>query len=212
MGGYCDPSYYEDKSIDTIETELELCNAEDEREFDYAQGSEKGPGRWGELKKEWTACKNGEMQSPIDMSNQRVEIIRNSRKLEKDYKPCNATVKNRGHDIMLYSLSCATHEEPKKHHSHDLDWLAPLLPSALAPIKDQSSRNRFCDAEDEREFDYAQGGEKGPGRWGELKKEWAACKNGGMQSPVDMSNQRVEIIRGPEKLKRNYKPCNATFS
>ncbi|KAK2990962.1 hypothetical protein RJ640_007110, partial [Escallonia rubra] len=80
--------------------QLELCNAEDEREFDYAQGSEKGPGRWGELKKEWTACKNGEMQSPIDMSNQRVEIIRNSRKLEKDYKPCNATVKNRGHDIM----------------------------------------------------------------------------------------------------------------
>ncbi|KAK2990958.1 hypothetical protein RJ640_007106 [Escallonia rubra] len=119
MGGYCDPSYYKDKSIDTIETEVEMyidgcrfkmaswvnlqlehCNAEDEREFDYAQGSEKGPGRWGELKKEWTACKNGGMQSPIDMSNQRVEIIRNLRKLEKDYKPCNATVKNRGHDIM----------------------------------------------------------------------------------------------------------------
>ncbi|KAK3036383.1 hypothetical protein RJ639_032152 [Escallonia herrerae] len=73
------------------------------------------------------------------------------------------------------------------------------------------SKIRAQETEDEREFDYAQGGEKGPGRWGELKKEWAACKNGEMQSPVDMSNQRVEIIRGPEKLKRNYKPCNATI-
>ncbi|KAK2971111.1 hypothetical protein RJ640_024056, partial [Escallonia rubra] len=205
MGGYCDPSYYKDKSIDTIETELELCNAEDEREFDYAQGSEKGPGRWGELKKEWTACKNGEMQSPIDMSNQRVEIIRNSRKLEKDYKTCNATVKNRGHDIMLYSLSCVTHEEPK---STTLTILIGSLLCFLLLL--HPSRIRAQETEDEREFDYAQGGEKGPGRWGELKKEWAACKNGGMQSPVDMSNQRVEIIRGPEKLKRNYKPCNAT--
>ncbi|KAA8518687.1 hypothetical protein F0562_016161 [Nyssa sinensis] len=74
---------------------------EDEREFDYEKGREKGPGRWGELKKEWAACKNGSMQSPIDMSNQRVKIIRNSSGLKMDYKPSNATVKNRGHDISL---------------------------------------------------------------------------------------------------------------
>ncbi|CAL9018845.1 unnamed protein product [Prunus brigantina] len=73
--------------------------AEDEREFDYLQGSGKGPKQWGEMKKEWAACKNGVMQSPIDLSSQRVKLIPNLGKLNTTYKPCNATVKNRGHDI-----------------------------------------------------------------------------------------------------------------
>ncbi|KAL2481347.1 Alpha carbonic anhydrase 7 [Abeliophyllum distichum] len=72
---------------------------EDEREFDYAKGSEKGPKKWGDLKKEWAACKDGKFQSPIDMSNERVRIISNPEK--KNYKPFNATVRNRGHDISL---------------------------------------------------------------------------------------------------------------
>ncbi|KAG5553503.1 hypothetical protein RHGRI_011394 [Rhododendron griersonianum] len=74
---------------------------EDEREFDYLNASGMGPQHWGDLKKEWAACKNGEIQSPIDMSNQRVKIIQKSRELERNYKPANATVKNRGHDISL---------------------------------------------------------------------------------------------------------------
>lgn len=75
--------------------------AEDESEFDYKKGSEKGPGKWGELKKEWEACNNGGMQSPIDLSNQRVKIIPKLGLLNRTYKPGNATVKNRGHDISV---------------------------------------------------------------------------------------------------------------
>ncbi|KAK6942744.1 Alpha carbonic anhydrase domain [Dillenia turbinata] len=74
---------------------------EDEREFDYIKGSEKGPERWGELKKEWKVCENGKMQSPIDMSNRRVKIIAKMGDIKRKHKPCNATIKNRGHDIML---------------------------------------------------------------------------------------------------------------
>ncbi|EXB75896.1 hypothetical protein L484_022573 [Morus notabilis] len=74
---------------------------EDESEFDYSRRSEKGPDRWGELKKEWSACKNGGMQSPIDLSNQRVKIIPKLGKLTRSYTPSNATVKNRGHDISI---------------------------------------------------------------------------------------------------------------
>ncbi|KAL6998172.1 carbonic anhydrase [Sarracenia purpurea var. burkii] len=74
---------------------------DDEREFDYGEGSEKGPGRWGELKKEWEACNKGEAQSPIDMSNQRVRISRKSMEVKRNYKPSNATVINRGHDISI---------------------------------------------------------------------------------------------------------------
>jgi len=72
---------------------------EDEREFDYGEKSKKGPKMWGKLKKEWEACNNGEMQSPIDLSHERVRIIQKPDK--RHYKLCNATVKNRGHDISV---------------------------------------------------------------------------------------------------------------
>ncbi|XP_071719376.1 carbonic anhydrase Nec1-like [Rutidosis leptorrhynchoides] len=74
---------------------------ENEKEFDYARGSKMGPERWGEIKEEWRLCSNGTMQSPIDMSSQRVKMVVNSNKLYRNYKPCNSTVNNRGHDIML---------------------------------------------------------------------------------------------------------------
>ncbi|PSR98464.1 Alpha carbonic anhydrase [Actinidia chinensis var. chinensis] len=80
---------------------VQAQEVEDEREFEYGEGSEKGPHKWGELKKEWEACKHGEMQSPIDMSNQRVKMIQKLKEINREYKPANATVKNRGHDISL---------------------------------------------------------------------------------------------------------------
>lgn len=72
---------------------------EDEREFDYEKGSGKGPDQWGKLHKEWSACNNGKMQSPIDLSNKRVDVVRTSKKLSRNYKPCTAIIINRGHDI-----------------------------------------------------------------------------------------------------------------
>lgn len=79
---------------------FDLCVCvEDESEFDYIKESKKGPSRWGELKKEWASCKNGKLQSPIDLSSHRVRIVTNLGKLKKYYKPQNATIKNRGHDI-----------------------------------------------------------------------------------------------------------------
>ncbi|KAG9146283.1 hypothetical protein Leryth_007979 [Lithospermum erythrorhizon] len=78
---------------------IEAQEVEDEREFDYIKGSEKGPSRWGDLKKEWVACKNGKVQSPIDLSNKRVKII--SRVVKRNYKSTNATITNRGHDILI---------------------------------------------------------------------------------------------------------------
>ncbi|GMN39249.1 hypothetical protein TIFTF001_008475 [Ficus carica] len=80
---------------------VKIIDAEDESEFDYTRGSEKGPHRWGELKKEWEVCKNGEMQSPIDLANQRAKIVRRLGKLTRSCIPSNATIKNRGHDISV---------------------------------------------------------------------------------------------------------------
>ncbi|XP_058771169.1 carbonic anhydrase Nec1-like [Vicia villosa] len=74
---------------------------EDESEFDYLKGSKKGPSHWGELKKEWATCKNGIMQSPIDLSSKIVKVVPKLGELKKNYKPQNAIIRNRGHDIQL---------------------------------------------------------------------------------------------------------------
>lgn len=78
-----------------------VMDAEDEREFDYGRKSKHGPKHWGTIKREWQVCSKGEMQSPVDMSNQRVEIVSGSKELKKHYHPSNATVINRGHDIAV---------------------------------------------------------------------------------------------------------------
>lgn len=83
-------------------TTIRADEVEDESEFDYIEGSAKGPKHWGELKKEWSTCKDGKMQSPIDLWSQKVKVIPNSgNPLKRSYKPQNATIMNRGHDIAL---------------------------------------------------------------------------------------------------------------
>lgn len=69
---------------------------ENEREFDYQH-----PTRWGEIHPEWKLCASGTMQSPIDLTNERVTVVSNIGGLKRNYKPTNAILKNRGHDMML---------------------------------------------------------------------------------------------------------------
>lgn len=77
---------------------------EDEHEFNYKRNDDKGPERWGEIKPEWEMCGKGEIQSPIDLMNERVRIVSHLGRLIRDYEPSNATIKNRGHDIMVYII------------------------------------------------------------------------------------------------------------
>uniref|UniRef100_A0A1J3EPU2 Carbonic anhydrase n=1 Tax=Noccaea caerulescens TaxID=107243 RepID=A0A1J3EPU2_NOCCA len=88
-----------------IATIISCSNAqrevEDESEFSYEMNKENGPEKWGTLKPEWELCGKGEMQSPIDIMNERVRIVSHLGRLTRDYKPSNATLKNRGHDMML---------------------------------------------------------------------------------------------------------------
>ncbi|KAE8038854.1 hypothetical protein FH972_011324 [Carpinus fangiana] len=74
---------------------------DDETEFDYDKKSGKGPAHWGELHPEWSMCKNGSMQSPIDLLDERVEVVSHLGRLKRSYNPSNATITNRGHDMML---------------------------------------------------------------------------------------------------------------
>jgi carbonic anhydrase len=78
-----------------------MALAEDESEFNYDEESKIGPQHWGDIEPEWYLCKNGTMQSPIDLSNQTVQIVSNLGRLQINYNPSNATLKNRGHDIKV---------------------------------------------------------------------------------------------------------------
>ncbi|RHN60704.1 putative carbonic anhydrase [Medicago truncatula] len=78
-----------------------MAIADDESEFNYDEDSDQGPHNRGDIKPEWFRCKNGTMQSPIDLLNHRVQIVSNLGGLQINYTPSNATLKNRGHDIRL---------------------------------------------------------------------------------------------------------------
>ncbi|XP_039126923.1 alpha carbonic anhydrase 7-like [Dioscorea cayenensis subsp. rotundata] len=73
---------------------------EDEKEFSYEKDSEVGPEHWGRIHKEWETCGKGQLQSPIDLSDKRVQVLDNLGDIRHNYKPSNAIMKNRGHDIM----------------------------------------------------------------------------------------------------------------
>uniref|UniRef100_A0A803PAX5 Carbonic anhydrase n=1 Tax=Cannabis sativa TaxID=3483 RepID=A0A803PAX5_CANSA len=80
----------------------------DEREFDYGESSKKGPRHWGELKKEWSACNHGKLQSPVDLLYQRIKLSPKLGEINMNYyKPSNATINNRGHDIAIEWLEDA---------------------------------------------------------------------------------------------------------
>ncbi|KAH0659649.1 hypothetical protein KY289_028397 [Solanum tuberosum] len=74
---------------------------DDESEFSYVENAENGPANWSNIHPNWIKCKSGKLQSPIDFPNNKVEIVSNLGILQKFYKPSNATLLNRGHDIML---------------------------------------------------------------------------------------------------------------
>ncbi|KAL5719849.1 carbonic anhydrase [Ranunculus cassubicifolius] len=75
--------------------------AENEREFAYIGNAKIGPKEWGKIHPEWATCSNGQVQSPIDISSSGAEGKRDLGILEAKYKAAPASVKNRGHDIMV---------------------------------------------------------------------------------------------------------------
>ncbi|CAN1253084.1 Alpha carbonic anhydrase 7 [Linum perenne] len=88
---------------------------------------EKGPSRWGVIHPEWHSCGNGTMQSPIDMLNDRVDVVSHLGRLNRSYKAANATLKNRGHDMMLKWEGGAGsfHMNGTEYTLHQCHWHSP---------------------------------------------------------------------------------------
>ncbi|PPD90047.1 hypothetical protein GOBAR_DD13043 [Gossypium barbadense] len=54
-------------------TSVSAQEVEDEQEFSYSEESGKGPNQWGNIKKEWSDCKTGKNQSPIDIPSRKTK-------------------------------------------------------------------------------------------------------------------------------------------
>ncbi|KAL4607745.1 hypothetical protein ACB092_09G197800 [Castanea dentata] len=74
---------------------------EEEAPFAYLEDTGKGPTKWGNMNPLWKACGNGKLQSPIDILNSGVQVFPSLGKLKWDYKPAQAVLKSRGHDISV---------------------------------------------------------------------------------------------------------------
>eukprot|EP00257_Ricinus_communis_P023117 XP_015583019.1 alpha carbonic anhydrase 4 [Ricinus communis] len=70
-----------------------------ETEYRYDEASGKGPSRWAELNPLWRACGVGRSQSPINLQDSK--LIPAPGDLHLAYQSAPATVKSRGHDIMV---------------------------------------------------------------------------------------------------------------
>lgn len=81
-----------------------MNGVDNEKQFSYNEDSKIGPSHWGEIRPEWKNCNSGEMQSPIDLIDRKVRVSR-LRRLLASYRPSNAILKNRGHDMMVISSS-----------------------------------------------------------------------------------------------------------
>ncbi|KAL5220982.1 hypothetical protein ABZP36_025695 [Zizania latifolia] len=76
------------------------ARAEDD-DYSYIPGTPKGPENWGNLKPEWATCSTGKRQSPINLALLELTLAPGLGYLNYTYQNANASVVNRGHDIMV---------------------------------------------------------------------------------------------------------------
>lgn len=66
-----------------------------------------------------------------------------------------------------------------------------------------SVSNTFAEEENNQNVKWAYSGELGPSHWGDLSPEFARCKTGKNQSPINISNDIIEVDLPPVNFKYN---------
>ncbi|XP_039138118.1 dioscorin dioA3-like [Dioscorea cayenensis subsp. rotundata] len=67
--------------------------------YNYIEGDPKGPENWWKLHDNWALCGKGQMQSPIDLSDEEKDPTLGNLKL--NYMATNATLVNHGREVVL---------------------------------------------------------------------------------------------------------------
>ncbi|XP_022144730.1 alpha carbonic anhydrase 4-like [Momordica charantia] len=103
--------------------------------------------------------------------------------------------------------------ENPTNKTHLLILIFAIIISCFLCLSSSDSVSAILLSDDGDEgFSYDPCSERGPKHWGDLKEEWAMCKNGKMQSPVALSfwNARFTKVFG-HQLTRNHWPANAVL-
>ena len=74
------------------------------KDFDYHEGSETGPGHWGEMNENWAACKDGKDQSPIDINSENIQVNQSIGSLITSYGISHAIMHKSSHGIIVRNL------------------------------------------------------------------------------------------------------------
>lgn len=63
-------------------------------------------------------------------------------------------------------------------------------------------------AENQEDFSYVTGSGNGPENWGNLRPEWAKCKSGTQQSPINLDFSKMQYAPELGDLQMNYTPAS----
>ncbi|KAF8687731.1 hypothetical protein HU200_042661 [Digitaria exilis] len=72
------------------------------------------------------------------------------------------------------------------------------------------TRTRAQHRHDEADFSYVWDAGNGPARWGAIRREWAACSVGRLQSPIGLTDTVAGLVDSPGHLGRSYRPAAAS--
>ncbi|XP_054814451.1 alpha carbonic anhydrase 7-like [Prosopis cineraria] len=75
------------------------ATSSEDHDFSYDPDSENGPDHWGDIRPEWYKCKNGTMQSPINLNES--QLTSSLGPLQLYYRSSNATLFSTGHEITV---------------------------------------------------------------------------------------------------------------
>ncbi|KAI3982479.1 hypothetical protein MKX01_006610 [Papaver californicum] len=86
--------------------------------------------------------------------------------------------------------------------------------STVVLVLNSSSRPASSSLEvenQEEDFSYVTGSRNGPENWGDLRAEWATCKNGTKQSPIDLLFSKMQYAPELGDLQMNYTAASGTL-
>ncbi|OQU80625.1 hypothetical protein SORBI_3007G154901 [Sorghum bicolor] len=99
----------------------------------------------------------------------------------------------------------ATSMGPGRHTAVGALLAAALLLSAAVPgARAQGETGELFDQDED--FSYLPGADNGPENWGKIKAEWANCSVGRMQSPIDLSDERAQLVQSLGYLNTSSPP------
>ncbi|MCM3637251.1 carbonic anhydrase family protein [Sporosarcina luteola] len=83
----------------TDKTEIETSESDDTANMQWSYDEETGPDHWGDLDPAYSACTDGNEQSPINIDSSQVKTSKKLDSIEIQYEPSHLSILNNGHSI-----------------------------------------------------------------------------------------------------------------